>query len=295
MSTVIVVGSINVDLSIKVERLPSPGETVIGGTFAQTPGGKGGNQAAAAARLGAQTWMVGMVGDDTLGKSALSDLREGGVDVSTVQTSPDPTGVASILVDRQGENLIAVASGANDRLTPEGVGRALESLPVRGAAVLGVLEIPQDAVLAAARAAEALGGVFVLNPAPAPAKPLDPELVAACDVITPNEHEARVLGSPESLLEQGAKAVVVTRGAQGAEVWTAGASVVRRPAFPVDAVDTTGAGDAFSAALAWALAEGRRLEEAVTLAAATGALSTRAWGARAGLPTRVEVEELARS
>ena len=295
MSTVIVVGSINVDLSIKVERLPSPGETVIGGTFAQTPGGKGGNQAAAAARLGAQTWMVGMVGDDTLGKSALSDLREGGVDVSTVETCADSTGVASILVDRQGENLIAVASGANDRLTPEGVGRALESLPVRGAAVLGVLEIPQEAVLAAARAAQALGGVFVLNPAPAPAKPLDPELVAACDVITPNEHEARVLGSPESLLEQGVKAVVVTRGAEGAEVWTSGASVVRRPAFPVDAVDTTGAGDAFSAALAWALAEGRRLEEAVTLAAATGALSTRAWGARAGLPTRVEVEELARS
>ena len=295
MSTVIVVGSINVDLSIKVERLPSPGETVIGGTFAQTPGGKGGNQAAAAARLGAETWMVGMVGDDTLGKSALSDLREGGVDVSTVETCADPTGVASILVDRQGENLIAVASGANDRLTPEGVGRALESLPVRGAAVLGVLEIPQEAVLAAARAAQALGGVFVLNPAPAPDKPLDPELVAACDVITPNEHEARVLGSPKSLLEQGVKAVVVTRGAEGAEVWTSGAPVVRRPAFAVDAVDTTGAGDAFSAALAWAVAEGRRLEEAVTLAAATGALSTRAWGARAGLPTRVEVEELARS
>ena len=289
-SRVIVVGSINVDLTVKVKSLPGPGETVIGGRFVQSPGGKGGNQATAAALLGAHTSIVGSVGDDSLGEMALADLERAGVDVSEVTTSSVATGVAAILVDERGENLIAVASGANEQLTGAMVESALDRLPLEGAVVLAVLEVPDEAVSTAARTAKRNGASFVLNPAPA--RPLSEGLVSLCDVLTPNEHELAVLGSADGLLGRGAGAVVVTRGAAGAEIVRLGAEPRHQPAYPVDAVDTTGAGDAFSAALACGLAEGASLEQAVTLATAAGALATRAVGARAGLPTRAELEGL---
>jgi ribokinase len=292
MSRVVVVGSVNVDLTVKVAALPSPGETVIGGEFTQSPGGKGGNQATAAARLGAETWFVGLVGDDPFGKSARADLEASGVNVTHLGTGGSPTGVAAIIVDEGGENLIAVASGANGELEPGVVERALGGLLSENTVVLGGLEVPDEAVAAAARAARRAGACFVLNPAPA--HPLPEELIRACDVLTPNEHEAAVLvsGSPEMLLDQGAAAVVVTQGARGADLLRPGASAHHQPPFPIDAVDTTGAGDAFSAALAWGLSEGRSLEDAIALGAAAGALATRAVGARAALPTRQEVEGL---
>ncbi|MFN2490325.1 MAG: ribokinase [Actinomycetota bacterium] len=291
-STVIVVGSVNVDLTTQVERIPAPGETVIGGTFGQSPGGKGGNQAAAAARLGARTWIVGLVGDDAFGATARADLAGSGVDVTHLGTGRGPTGVAQIIVDGLGENLIAVASGANEELGRAAVEAALERIPGAGAVVLANLEIPLEAVAAAASWAEANGCVFVLNPAPARALPED--LLALCDVLTPNEHEARALGarSAEELVERGAPVVVRTRGGRGADLLRAGAPPRHQEAFEVEVVDTTGAGDAFSAALAWSLGEGRDMERAVEYAAAAGALATRAVGARAGAPDRAEVEAL---
>jgi ribokinase len=290
MSKVIVVGSVNVDLTIKLPTLPSVGETVIGGTFVQAAGGKGGNQAAAAARLGAETWIVAAVGRDAFGDAARRDLTSAGVHLSELTAGERHTGVAEILVDDSGENLIGVASGANDELSAAMVEESLARLPVEGAVVLSVLEVADEAVAAAARVAARRGARFVLNPAPA--RPVPDEVVRACDALTPNQYEAAALGSADDLLRRGASAVVVTRGAAGADLVRPGRDVYHQRPYQVDVVDTTGAGDAFSATLAWALAEGRSLEQAVGLASAGGALSTRSVGARAGLATAAEIEAL---
>jgi ribokinase len=289
-AAVVVVGSVNVDLIVRVPSLPSRGETVIGGTFSRAPGGKGGNAAVAAARLGARTWFVGLVGRDDLGGEARRDLAESGVDVSGLGEVDEPTGAAAILVDERGENIIAVASGANASLDGDQVTAALNGIDADHAVLLANLEVPDDAVSAAARAAGDRGWPIVLNPAPARVVPA--EVVAACRVVVPNEAEAVTLGGVDELLGGGADAVVVTRGPAGADLHRAGVPVHHQDAFRIDAMDTTGAGDAFCAALAVAVAEGRDLEAAVREAAATGALASRAVGARAGLPTRAEVDRL---
>jgi ribokinase len=289
--TVIVVGSINVDLCAFVERLPHPGETVIGGTFEREQGGKGANQAVAAARLGARVIMVGMVGDDDLGSAARANLAGEGVEVGEVRAGAKHTGVAEILIDSRGENLIAVASGANDELTSEAVTGALGRINVQEAVVTSVLEVPVPAVMAAATVAGERGWSFILNPAPA--APLSDDLLRRCDVLTPNEHELEGLGRPsaEELLAGGARAVIVTQGAQGADLFRPAAPAHHQPAFEVEAIDTTGAGDAFTGALAWALASGAELTDAIRTAAACGALSTLAPGARGGMPTRTQLED----
>jgi ribokinase len=289
---VIVVGSVNVDLVVRVPRLPGPGETVSEGSFSRGPGGKGGNAAVAAARLGADTSMVGCVGDDDFGEAAREDLESGGVDCTWLGTSSAPTGVAQIIVDGAGENLIAVASGANRDLGAGFAADAVRGLASQGAVVMANLEIREETVLAAAKAARAAGCRFLLNPAPA--RELPDELLGLCDVLTPNQHELGLLGraSAEELLAAGAGAVVVTRGGEGAEVRVAGEEPRLQQAFAVDVVDTTGAGDAFSAALAWSLADGQALDEAVRRAAAAGGLATQALGARAALPTCSELDAL---
>ncbi len=288
-ATVIVVGSANVDLVMRVPRLPGPGETVIGGAFSRAPGGKGANQAAAAATLGARTWFVGKVGRDDLGAWTRSDLEATGVDCSALGTSDSPTGVAQIWVDDAGENAITVASGANADVDAAFVTEALRAIDVDRAVVLANLEIPDDAVAAAAEAAVERGWPFVLNPAPARA--ISRALLADVTVLTPNRSEAAALASSvAALLDAGVDAVVVTLGGDGAEVHRAGRDVHRQPAFAVEVRDTTGAGDAFSATLAWAIANGRDLGGAVRLAAGAGALATRAVGARASLATRDELE-----
>jgi ribokinase len=287
---VVVVGSVNVDLVVQVERIPRPGETVTRGRFTRALGGKGANQAAGAARLGARTALVGMVGGDDFGREALEDLRSFGVDTSAVGIGAEPTGVAQIMVDDTGENLIAVASGANADLTADRVERALADLAPRGTVVLAGLEVPDPAVRAAARHASEYGCPFVLNPAPA--RDLAAEVIGWTDVITPNELEAVALGSVEGLLQQGARAVVVSRGGQGVDLFRIGKPSLHQPAFRVEVVDTTGAGDALNAGLAWALSDGTPLEDALRLAAAAGALATRAVGARASLATRAEVDRL---
>jgi ribokinase len=292
---VIVVGSVNIDLIVSVEALPGPGETVIGGTFGRAPGGKGANQAAAAATLGAETALVGMTGDDDFGRTARDDLAQLGVDLSRVGTGGNPTGVALIMVDEGGENLIAVASGANEELDAHSVVEAINALAGDRTVVLANLEVPDEAVLAAASTAQALGCSFVLNPAPA--RRLGWEMLRWCDVLTPNEHEASTLGWPsvDNMIEQGVKAVVVTRGREGASLYRPNAPRYDQPAFEVRAVDTTGAGDAFSAALAWAIARGLPIEEGVRVACGAGALATRKVGARASLPNVRELEEFVSS
>jgi ribokinase len=289
-ATVVVVGSINVDLTTYVERLPSPGETVIGGRFLQSHGGKGGNQAVAAARLGARTIMVGMVGNDDFGRAAIAELEREGVIVEHVAVGGSHTGVAEILVDATGENLIAVASGANWEFGADAVERALQCIQADDAVVLAVLEVGDDVVDAAAAMAEVYGWPFVLNAAPA--RRVEPRLIARCEVVISNEHEVYELGftSPDALLDAGAGAVVVTQGPRGAELLRTGGRPRQQPSFDVDVVDSTGAGDTFCGTLAYELADHRDLEIAVEIAAAAAALSTTVEGARGGMPTRPELD-----
>jgi len=293
---VVVVGSVNADLVVSVRRLPGAGETVTGGTFARHGGGKGANQAVAAARAGARVAMVGAVGADDLGEEALRKLAGEGVDVAAVARLDDvATGVALIVVDERGENQIAVASGANAELEGDEVAAALarltgDSSGPRGVVVLGH-EVPVAAVVAGIEAARRAGWTAVLNPAPARELPEDVGAV----VLTPNADEARALAG-EADVEAAARAlagrtgapVLITLGADGALLLD-GDHVERLPAPRVDVVDTTGAGDTVNGALAAGLAAGRPLREAVRFALTAAALSTRAGGARAGMPRRDEV------
>jgi ribokinase len=280
---VVVVGSVNADLVVAVEALPGPGETVAGGRFARWSGGKGANQAVAAARLGAPVALVGAVGDDPFGDDALRELAAEGIDVSGVARVGAPTGVALIVVDASGENQIAVASGANAcvRVPPASFGDAVM--------LLGH-EVPDAAVAAGADR----GGRVILNPAPARA--IDPRVFAARPILTPNASEAaRLTGErdPEAaaraLAAKTRAPVLVTLGAEGALLLDGG-DVERIPAPRVRALDTTGAGDTVNGALAAELAAGRELRDAVRFALAAAALSTRAEGARGGMPRRDEVE-----
>lgn len=285
---VVVVGSVNIDLVAAGGRMPRPGETVTMERFAEVPGGKGGNQASAAAALGARVHFIGAVGSDHWGEAARADLAGRGIDVGALATVDGPTGVAIILVDDSGENSIAIVSGANESLSPRAVEAALAAIDSVDAVLVACLEIPLDAVVAAALAAAARGWRVVLNPAPA--SELPPRLVAAASVITPNETEVETLGGVDALLGAGAGAVVVTRGSGGTDVHTADGSFVHVPPSRADVIDTTGAGDAFTAALAVALSRGRSLLDAVAWAAAAGAIATEGFGARGSLADSAQVE-----
>ena len=282
---VIVVGSVNIDLVITVGALPAPGETVIGGHFARHHGGKGGNQAVAAARLGARTSFVGAVGDDDFGRSARSALEADGVDVGELRTLSDsPTGVAFILVDANGETSIAVASGANSALTPEHVATSIARLrPGQGDVVLVGHEISTTAARAALQAGRDAGATTILNPAPATG--LGGSTVALADIVTPNEGELATLAgagiAPNTLL--------VSRGARGATLRTP-MRASHIDALPVEAVDTVGAGDTLNGALAAALAAGRSLDEAARRAVAAASLAVTRRGAREGMPTAGDLE-----
>ena len=290
---VLVVGSVNVDLVVSVDRLPAGGETVGGGAFGQHSGGKGANQAVAAARLGARVTFVGSVGEDAFGAAALADLRGEGVDVQRASVRSDAsTGVALIVVDDRGENQIAVAPGANALVTAADVTLALSDYRPRPAGVCLVsLELSDEAVLAAAEAASALGMRVVINPAPA--RPLPAALVALRPLLVPNEAEALALtgegdaaAAARALAAQTSNAVVVTCGAKGALLVSRDGHPERLPAPQTRALDTTGAGDAFCGAIAAELAAGSSLEAAARIAVHAASLSVAARGARAGMPTR---------
>lgn len=300
-AVITVVGSMNMDLVARAPRMPRPGETVIGGDLTIVPGGKGANQAVAAARLGASVAMVGRIGDDAFGLTLAADLADAGVDASYVGTDPDAaTGVALIVVDDTGQNSIVVAPGANMRLLPDHVGRAREII-ARSDVLLIQLEVPIPTVLRAAELAHAQGVTVVLNPAPA--QPVPGELLAAVDVLVPNESETSLLTgmavgdecdsaeAAAALLAREVGTVILTLGKRGALLAHAG-QIHHFPAFDVTPVDTTAAGDAFLGGFAVALAEGRPLREAVRWGNAAGALATTQLGAQPSLPTRRAVEAL---
>jgi len=289
--SVVVVGSVNADRLVRVPHLPAPGETVIGGVLERAEGGKGANAAVAAARLGGPVALIAAVGDDPEGREALAELEREGIDVSGVAVCAEPTGVAHITIDDAAENTIVVASGANATLGAGAVRDGLERLAGPGSVVLADLEVPDTAVTAAAAFCREHALPFLLDPAPA--RELPREVIAACEALTPNADELDGLGvdGPDALLRAGAASIVVTRGADGAELFEPGRAPVRVPAAAVDAVDTTGAGDAFAAALAVALHAGMGREAAVRLAVTVGGLTTTAVGARVALPSLSELRQ----
>ncbi|MNQ90793.1 Ribokinase [compost metagenome] len=295
---IVVVGSINIDLVVKSEHIPVAGETVTGQEFLMIPGGKGANQAVAAARLGAQVEMVGCVGGDSFGKQMLEQLANEGIGTSHVLVDPQvSTGVALIQV-QDGENRITVVPGANAKVTPAHVDRAKDAFI--GADVLLVqLEIPQETVLHAVQLAKQHGVKVILNPAPAAVLP--EEIWPFVDLVTPNETEAAILtsrqlagtdhaGIIDELRSLTKSDVIITQGEKGVAYHLNGTAGTY-PAYRVNVVDTTAAGDSFNAALAVWHGEGHSLEQAIQFAAKVGALTVSSFGAQTSLPTRQEVEQ----
>jgi ribokinase len=300
-AVVVVVGSINVDLIVRSERLPGPGETVVGGEFVEAGGGKGANQAVAAHRLGADVRFIGRVGRDGHGDLALSNFKAEGLPITWISVDRScATGVALILVDQRGENMISVASGANLTLTPDDV-RAAEAAFDDARVLLVQLEVPVETVRTALEIGRAHGLTTILNPAPA--RPVPEALLRLVDWATPNAGEAaamtglKVTDSPsaaraaDALRARGPSRVVVTLGAKGAVVVTS-EGVSNVAPFSIRAVDSTAAGDAFSAGLAVGLARGLDSGAALRYASAAGALTTTRPGAQPSLPTDSQVMAL---
>jgi ribokinase len=297
---IVVVGSSNTDMIIKVPRIPRPGETVLGGQFSMAAGGKGANQAVAAARAGGKVQLIARVGADLFGEEAIQAFERDAIDVRCITRDDEaPSGIALIFVGEGGENSIAVAAGANANLTPAYVDKFSRQISEAGT-LLMQLETPLETVLRASEIAVASGRRIILNPAPARQVPA--ELLSRVSILTPNETEAEVLtGIPISdnnsagaaatfLLDQGVGVVIITLGARGALVatrekreWVSG--------YSVKALDTTAAGDVFNGALAVALCENEPLGGAVRFAHAGAAISVTRLGAQPSIPNRKEIEE----
>ena len=301
MSNIVVIGSSNTDMVVKAPSIPRAGETLLGGAFFQAGGGKGANQAVAAARAGGTVTLVAAVGDDALGSERIGAFAREGIDASQILRIPgQASGVALIVVDAAGENCIVVAPGANGSLGPERI-RELEPVLAAADVVVLQLEIPLETVAEAVRLAAAHGVRVLLNPAPG--RPLPDEVTSRVTVLTPNETEVELLtgiapDTPEArgeaasmLLARGAGAVVLTLGSAGAYLATAdGHEIV--PGHRVTPVDTTGAGDVFNGALAVALAENRDLADALRFANAAAAISVTREGAQPSAPMRHEIDRL---
>ncbi len=295
-SHIIVVGSSNTDLVVVAERLPMPGETVLGGDFFLAAGGKGANQAVAAGRLGTKVTFIARIGKDLFGDQAIKALSEEGLDLTyLVRDNSYPSGVALIVVGAGGDNLITVAPGANQQLSPADVALAGPAFN-QARIVLLQLEIPFETVQAAARLGKDNAATVILNPAPAPTEPLSPTIYKAVDILTPNESEARSLTglsnleeAAKKLLDWGVSVVIITLGDAGVLFSCGSDPVVHIPAFQVAPIDTVAAGDAFNGALGVALAESKTIEEAVQFAQAVAAISVTRRGAQPSLPSSQEV------
>jgi ribokinase len=297
---ILVVGSSNTDMVIKTHHFPSPGETILGGRFLMNAGGKGANQAVAAARLGGVVTFVGKIGNDIFGKQAVQQLEDEGINVNFVAVDPaNPSGVALITVDQKGENSIVVASGSNGTLSPADFDKASDELGESGF-VLMQLEIPIPTVEHIARIAALKQKKVILNPAPA--AELSDELLRNIYLITPNETEAEILTgvkvtdeqsamkAASALHEKGVEIVIITMGAAGAFLLENGNSqLIKAP--KVDAVDTTAAGDTFNGALVVALSEGKTIQESIVFANKAAAISATRIGAQSSVPFRKEIKD----
>ena len=302
---IVVVGSLNMDLVVRMPRIPRPGETLLGGIFSTIPGGKGANQAVAAARLGAHVTMIGCVGDDSFGKEMRSTLLKEGIDTTHVLVRQEAaTGVALIQVDEQGQNSIAVASGANFLLTGADVEKALQTIGDFDALVMP-LETPLETIYTGARIATHKGAKVLLNPAPA--QVLEKDLLQLVDVLLPNEYEiglmagvsiqnnATIIHSANKLMSMGVKNLIATMGSRGALLFDGKTNQkLSIPACQVQAVDTTAAGDCFVGALAIGLCEGKDLLTSAEFASAASAISVTRIGAQPSLPHRDEVDQFMR-
>jgi ribokinase len=301
---IVVVGSSNTDMIIKVPHVPVPGETIIGGKFSTAAGGKGANQAVAAARAGGDVTFVARVGEDMFGRQARDGFVKDNINVDHVLTDKDaPSGVALIFVGEDGENSIAVASGSNANLSPSDVETASDAISSADILIMQ-LETPLETVQKAASIASENGVKVILNPAPAQA--LSDDILSHVSILTPNESEAELLTSikvenekdaaaaADALMAKGIETVIVTMGPKGAFVVTAD-SKEAVPGFSVKAVDATAAGDVFNGTLAVAIAEGKPLNEAVSFANAAAALSVTKLGAQPSAPTREEIDKFLNS
>ena len=290
----VVIGSSNTDMTIKGDRLPKPGETVLGGEFRMGPGGKGANQAVAAQRLGADVSFICKVGRDIFGDNAIAGYQKEGIDCSRILRSDKASGTALILVDGNAENCIAVAPGANADLTPEDVDSVADVIRSADYLILQ-LEIPVESVLRAAKIAHEAGVYVILNPAPACHLP--EELFGYISLITPNQTESALLSgvgdnldaAVEKLMQLGVKDVVVTLGSKGSLVISEGARTLV-PSLKVKAVDTTAAGDTFCGALCVALSEGCSLVDAAGFATKASALTVQKMGAQDSIPFRSDIK-----
>jgi ribokinase len=298
---IVVLGSSNTDMVVRLPRLPGPGETILGGVFSMVPGGKGANQAIAAARAGGRVTFVGRVGGDSFGREAMDALMAEKIELAyLIRDTGHPSGVAMICVDAHGENAIAVAPGANGEVSPGDIECARDAI-TKADILVAQCEVPLPSVRAAGILAASAGTRFILNPAPA--LPIDDALLRIVSVLTPNEHEAEaltgvdttddsgVVRAAHALQARGARTVIITLGERGAYVRENDESAWIPP-FAVKTVDCTGAGDVFNGALAVALGEGLTLFEAARFAGAAAAIAVTRHGAQSSVPTRGEIDSL---
>ncbi|MEH7411585.1 ribokinase [Priestia megaterium] len=290
MAKVTVIGSSSMDLVVTSNIRPGAGETVLGESFKTVPGGKGANQAVAAARLGADVSMIGCVGEDHYAKAILENFKSNGVSVENVKPVTDSDSGTAHIILAEGDNSIVVVKGANDYITPDYVEKAKEKIK-EADIVLIQQEIPEETVEYVAQLCQELKVPLLLNPAPA--RPLKAEVIEQVSYITPNEHEAELLfegKEKEEVLKQYPNKLFITEGKQGVRYFN-GEKEVLVPSYQVETIDTTGAGDTFNAALAVALAEGMGFEKGIQFANRAASLSVTKFGAQGGMPTRKEVEE----
>lgn len=300
MRKIIVLGSSNTDMIVKVPRIPAPGETILGGKFVQAAGGKGANQAVAAARSGGNVTFIANTGDDNFGKETIKGFKKEGINTEYIfMDTETPSGVALIFVDEDGENSIAVASGANGTLSPSKI-REIESVISDGDILLTQLETPLETVEEAIKIANKSGVKVILNPAPA--QSLSDALLKQIDILTPNQSEAELLTGIKvedeesakkaalSLLSSGVTTVILTLGSDGAFAMNCDIQKTI-PTFKVKTEDTTAAGDTFNGALAFGLAEGKTIQESIQWAHAAAAISVTRMGAQPSIPNQKEIHE----
>ena len=302
MKNICVIGSLNMDLVVNVDTMPKPGQTLLGGNFKEVPGGKGANQAVAMARLEGNVSMIGKVGNDGFGKALIEALNSDNVNTNHIYKADCATGVAFITVDSNAQNSIVVAPGANFELTKDDIDKNIDCIKNCDIVVIQ-LETPLETVKYALQVSKDLGKYTILNPAPA--VKLDDEIISNVDLLTPNETELEIISgmkiddeesiksAAQKMIEKGVKELIVTLGSKGS-LYISKDNSFFKPAYKVDAVDTTAAGDSFTGALAVALSNNKSMEEAMDFASKVGALSVMKEGAQSSLPTLKDVENFRR-